>query len=97
MNFPGVPSIPFYHFSQTSLSIKNEGSFSLFQPDFRQINVIIDGDESILSVIDWENVGTVPWGAVDFPLFLDIVLSRKDLPTNYDAEGNPLNEETRTL
>ena len=58
---------------------------------------MVDGDKNLLSVIDWENAGTVPWGAVDFPLFLDVILPPMELPTNYDAEGNPVDEETRTL
>ncbi|KAF9238315.1 hypothetical protein DTO027I6_8420 [Penicillium roqueforti] len=79
------------------LSVKNEGPFPLFHPDFRHSNVIIDGDYNILSVIDWEHAGTVPWGVVDFPLFLGVVPPPMDLPTNYDAEGNPVDEETRKL
>lgn len=79
------------------MTIRNEGPFPLFHPDFRHSNVIIDSDYKILSVIDWENAGTVPWEIVEFPLFLGDVPQPMDSPANYDAKGNPIDEETRVL
>jgi hypothetical protein len=77
--------------------VKNEGPFPLCHRDFRHSNVIIDSNYNILSVIDWDNAGTVPWEVVEFPLFLDALPPPLDMPANYDAEGNPVDEETRKL
>jgi hypothetical protein len=81
------------------ISVGTEGAFPLFHPDFQQSNVIIDSDHNILSIIDWDNAGTVPWGGgeVDFPLFLDVVGRPMGLPTDYGTEGNPVDEQMRML
>ncbi|CAG8197303.1 unnamed protein product [Penicillium salamii] len=77
--------------------VKNEGPFPLYHRDFRHSNVIIDNNYNILSIIDWDNAGTVPWEIVEFPLFLDVIPPPMDMPGNYDAKGNPVDEETRNL
>lgn len=76
--------------------MKDEGPFPLCHRGFRHSNAI-DSNHNILSVIDWENAGTVPWEVVEFPLFLDALSPPLDMPANYDAEGNPVDEETRKL
>lgn len=76
-------------------SLNSPGPFPLAHPDFFHSNVIIDEHYNILSIIDWENAGTVPWEAVEFPLFLATVPPPMDAPWNYNSEGIPVNEETR--
>jgi hypothetical protein len=82
--------------TDTFRNLNSTGSFPLCHPDFRHSNIIIDGNYNILSVIDWENAGTVPWEAVEFPLILATVPPPMDAPWNYD-EGIPIDEETRKL
>lgn len=77
--------------------LNSPGPFPLRHPDFRHSNVIIDDNYNILSIIDWEHAGTVPWEAVEFPLFLAAVPPPMDAPWNYDSEGTPVSEETRKL
>ncbi|KAJ5561452.1 hypothetical protein N7461_000213 [Penicillium sp. DV-2018c] len=77
--------------------VKNEGPFPLCHRDFRHSNVIIDSNYNILSVIDWDLAGTVPWEVIEFPPHLCVIPPPLDLPSNYDAEGNPVDEETRML
>ncbi|KAJ5818485.1 hypothetical protein N7474_004076 [Penicillium riverlandense] len=79
------------------ITVKNEGPFPLYHPDFRHSNVIIDKNYNILSIIDWENAGTVPWEIIEFPLFLGTLPPPMDLETNYDTEGNPTNEEMQQI
>lgn len=75
--------------------VRNEGPFPLYHPDFLHSNVIVDEKYNILSVIDWENAGTVPWEMVEFPLFLYTVPPPMDLPSNYDSEGKPVDSKSR--
>lgn len=75
--------------------VRNKGPFPLYHFDFRHSNVIVDKDYNILSIIDWENAGTVPWEVVEFPLFLYTLPTPMDLPSNYDSDGNPIDDETR--
>ncbi|KAJ5824748.1 hypothetical protein N7447_007088 [Penicillium robsamsonii] len=46
------------------------------------------------NVIDWDNSGPVPWEVVEFHIFLNTVPPPMDLPANYDANGNLIDEET---
>lgn len=66
------------------------GPFPLRHPDFQHSNIIIDEAYNILSVVDWEGASTVPWEAVEFPMFLYTVPPPIDLPTKYDQDGYPL-------
>lgn len=68
----------------------NHGPFPLRHPDFYHSNIIIDDSYNILSVIDWEGASTVPWEAVEFPMFLYTVPPPIDLPTKYDRNGYPV-------
>lgn len=77
--------------------LNSPGPFPLAHPDLWHSNVIIDEDYNVLSIIDWENAGTVPWEAVQFPLFLFTVPPPMDAPWNYDSEGVPVSEDTRKL
>lgn len=79
----------------SKIIIRNEGPFPLYHPDFLHSNIIIDGNYKILSIIDWEHAGTVPWEVVEFPLFLYTVPPPMDLPSKYDSDGNPLDEGVR--
>jgi hypothetical protein len=71
------------------------GPFPLYHTDFRHSNIIIDADYNILGVIDWEDASTVPWEAVEFPLFLSMTPPPMDAPSNYDDEGLPIDSCTR--
>lgn len=69
------------------------GPFPLHHPDFHHSNVIIDDTYNILSIIDWEGAGTVPWEFVQFPMFLYTVPPPIDLPSKYDRDGYPISPE----
>lgn len=56
--------------------IRNEGPSPLYHTSFLHSNVIVVEKYNILSIIDWENTGTVPWEMVEFPLFLYTVPRR---------------------
>lgn len=71
------------------------GPFPLHHPDFYHSNVIIDDAYNILSIIDWEGAGTVPWELVQFPMFLYTVPPPIDLPSKYDRDGYPIFPEIR--
>ncbi|POR33167.1 Uncharacterized protein TPAR_06618, partial [Tolypocladium paradoxum] len=73
------------------------GPFPLYHPDFRHSNLIVDTDCNILSVIDWEDASTVPWEAVEFPLFLSTTPPPMDAPWNYDDEGLPIDPSVRQV
>lgn len=73
------------------------GPFPLYHTDFRHSNLIIDPDYNILSVIDWEDASTVPWEAVEFPLFLSTTPPPMDAPWNYDDEGLPTDPSVRQV
>ncbi|KAI2786177.1 hypothetical protein POX_g08559 [Penicillium oxalicum] len=73
----------------------NTGPFPLHHPDFYHSNIIIDDTHNILSVIDWEGAGTVPWEVVQFPMFLYTVPPPIDLPSNYDHNGYPVDVEVQ--
>ncbi|KAJ5591924.1 uncharacterized protein N7459_002293 [Penicillium hispanicum] len=66
------------------------GPFPLYHPDFYHSNIIIDNACNILSVIDWDGAGTVPWEVVQFPMFLYTVPPPIDLPSKYDHKGYPV-------
>lgn len=72
-----------------------DGPFPLYHPDFYHSNIIIDDAYNILSIIDWEGAGTVPWEVVEFPMFLYTVPPPIDLPSKYDRDGYPLILEIR--
>lgn len=78
-----------------NIAVRNEGPFPLYHPDFLHSNVIVDENYNILSIIDWEGAGTVPWEVVEFPLFLYTLPPPMDLPSNYDSDGNPVDDGTR--
>ncbi|KAK3368594.1 hypothetical protein B0H63DRAFT_441835 [Podospora didyma] len=72
------------------------GPFPVMHPDFFHSNIMVDSSYNILGVIDWEGASTVPWELVEFPLFLDAVpISMDRVPSNYDADGNPVDEGTK--
>lgn len=71
------------------------GPFPLQHPDFYHSNVIIDDAYNILSIIDWEGAGTVPWEVVEFPMFLYTVPPPIDLPSKYDQDGYPVIAEVQ--
>lgn len=81
--------------SLSRIIVRNEGSFPLYHPDFLHSNVIVDEKYNILSVIDWEEAGTVPWEMVEFPLFLYTTPPPMDSPLKYDSNGDPLDDEIR--
>ncbi|CAK7223635.1 hypothetical protein SEUCBS140593_005302 [Sporothrix eucalyptigena] len=80
------------------LVLKNEhdkGPFPLCHPDFLHSNMIIDDDYSLLGVIDWEGVCTLPLELVRFPRFLDLIpplFGRRD---RCDENGQPYDEDDR--
>ncbi|KND90455.1 hypothetical protein TOPH_05027 [Tolypocladium ophioglossoides CBS 100239] len=73
------------------------GPFPLYHTDFRHSNIIIDTNYNILSVIDWEDASTVPWEAVEFPLFLSTTPPPMDAPWNYDDKGLPIDPSVRQV
>ena len=71
------------------------GPFPLCHPDLFHSNVIVDGDYKILGVIDWDGATILPWELIEFPLFLSMVPAPMGLPEQYDAAGEPLDEDQR--
>lgn len=59
--------------------------------------MLVDSVFNLVGVIDWEGAHTVPWECITFPGFLETMPPSFDLPTNYDASGRPLDEETWEL
>ncbi|KAJ6131795.1 Aminoglycoside phosphotransferase [Penicillium samsonianum] len=77
------------------ITVRNEGPFPLRHTDFLHSNVIVDAEFNVLSVIDWEHAGTVPWERVEFPIFLSTLPPALDFPWKYGADGKPLDDDTR--
>jgi len=75
----------------------SRGPFPLYHPDFLHSNIIVDTDHNILGVIDWDESSTVPWEAVEFPLFLSTTPPPMDAPWNYDSEGQPTDSSVRQV
>lgn len=78
-------------------SPRDEGPFPLAHADFLHSNVLVDAEFGVVGVIDWEGAHTVPWECVAFPGFLECMPPSFDMPTKYDDDGQPLDEETRAL
>ncbi|KAJ5251282.1 hypothetical protein N7489_001692 [Penicillium chrysogenum] len=79
------------------ITVRNEGPFPLKHADFLHSNVIVDAEFNVLSIIDWEHAGTVPWERVEFPMFLYTLPPALDFPWRYDDDGKPLADDTRKL
>ncbi|KFY66895.1 hypothetical protein V496_01880 [Pseudogymnoascus sp. VKM F-4515 (FW-2607)] len=77
------------------LSSCDNGPFPVWHPDFLHSNIIVDEGYRVLGVIDWEGTCTIPWGLVEFPLFLETVPFPMDASWNYDENGQPLYEDTK--
>lgn len=77
------------------LSASNNGPFPLCHDDFLHSNITVDENFSVTGIIDWEGACTVPWELVAFPEFLQAMPASFDLPENYDAGGQPLDERSR--
>lgn len=77
------------------LSISNNGPFPLCHDDFLHSNIMVDENFNVTGIIDWEGACTVPWELVAFPEFLQAMPASFDLPENYDADGQPLDERSR--
>lgn len=77
--------------------LHNNGPFPLIHTDFLHSNMLVDSQFNLVGVIDWEGAQTVPWECVSFPGFLEAMPPSFDLPTNYDASGQPLDQATREL
>lgn len=80
-----------------TLSSSNNGPFPLFHPDFLHSNIVVDDEYNLLSIIDWEGACTLPWELISFPEFLSAVPASMDVPSYYDADGQPNDAETREL
>lgn len=78
-------------------SPRDEGPFPLAHADFLHSNVLVDAEFGVAGVIDWEGAHAVPWECVAFPGFLECMPPAFDMPTKYDDDGQPLDEETRAL
>ncbi|CAG7978797.1 unnamed protein product [Penicillium nalgiovense] len=78
-------------------TVRNEGPFPLRHTDFFHSNVIVDGEFNVLSIIDWEHAGTVPWERIEFPTFLYTLPPALDFPWRYGADGKPLDDGTRKV
>ena len=79
------------------ITVRNEGPFPLKHADFLHSNVIVDAEFNVLSIIDWEHAGTVPWERVEFPMFLSTLPPTLDFPWRYDDDGKPLADDTRKV
>jgi hypothetical protein len=44
------------------ITVRNRGPFPLRHADF----LLVDDEFNVLSIMDWENVGTIPWERVEF-------------------------------
>jgi hypothetical protein len=93
-----IPSVRSFkqsiHDVASKLSIHNHGPFPLCHGDFGHNNVVVDENYNVLGVIDWEFAFTAPWEIFgDFPLTLSVTPPEMDMPSNYDALGNPKDEE----
>ena len=78
------------------IPMQNHGPFPLFHMDFGHPNVVVDDAYNLLGVIDWDDARSVPWECVSFPMTLRLVPAPMDAPWNYDENGIPTDEETRT-
>ena len=79
------------------ITVRNEGPFPLRHTDFFHSNVIVNAQFNVLSIIDWEHAGTVPWEKVEFPMFLLTLPPALDFPWRYDDDGKPLGDDTREV
>ncbi|KGO54606.1 Aminoglycoside phosphotransferase [Penicillium expansum] len=79
------------------ITVRNEGPFPLRHTDFLHSNIIVDAEFNVLSIIDWENAGTVPWERVEFPTFLIKLPPALDFPWKYGADGKPLDDDRRKV
>ncbi|CAG8900548.1 unnamed protein product [Penicillium egyptiacum] len=78
-------------------TVRNEGPFPLRHTDSLHSNVIVDTEFNVLSIIDWEHAGTVPWERLEFPRFLYRLPPAFDFPWRYGADGKPLADDTRKV
>jgi hypothetical protein len=79
------------------LSGNNDGLFLICYGDFGHNNIVVDDDYKVLGVIDWDFAFVAPWEVfADFPLTFRMVPKMMDAPWNYDEEGNPKDEDTKT-
>lgn len=72
----------------------NNGPFPLRHDDFWNNNVIVDDELSLLSVIDWETLGTAPWETLQAPFFFWALPPALGLPERY-ADGIPIEDEMK--
>ena len=77
-------------------SSRNTGPFPLVHVDYGHNNIIVTPEYDILGVIDWEHAFVAPWQAVEYPLTVSTVPRPMDAPWNYDPNGTPVDEYTRT-
>lgn len=92
---PSVKSFPqAIHDAASKLSVHNNEPFPLCHGDFGHNNTVVDDNYGILGVIDWEFAFAAPWEIFSaFPLGLTATPLKMDLPSLYDADGNPEDEE----
>jgi Phosphotransferase enzyme family len=78
------------------LSACDNGPFPLCHGDFGHNNIVVDDQYQVLGVIDWEDAYTTPWETIEYPLILCVTPRSIDLPSNWDAEGNPINAQVQS-
>jgi hypothetical protein len=79
------------------ITLRNEGPFPLRHTDFLHSNITVDAEFNVLSIIDWKNAGTVPWERAEIPDFLYTKPEALDLPSGYDADRRPLEEDKQKM
>lgn len=66
---------------------------SLFHTDLHLGNILVDEDDRITAIIDWEFLNTVPaWKSHDFPMILSSIIRRED-PAGYKYRAPDSEEE----